>query len=148
MTGPRSLDGTWELLPGDHELTALGHLEPRPIQVPGLWEAQGLLELDGVAWYRRRFHLDDPGGHWTLRFGAVMDLAEVHLNGRRLGGNDLPFTPFELDPSAALQAGVNELAVRVTDPAEPPDLRAPGEWARLGRGIAYSSPFWLERPAA
>jgi Glycosyl hydrolases family 2, TIM barrel domain len=111
-----SLDGTWELFPGDHPLAALGRLAARPVRVPGLWEAQGLLELDGVAWYRRRFALDDPGGHWTLRFGAVMDLAEAHLNGRRLGGNDLPFTPFELDPSAALHAGANELAVRVTDP--------------------------------
>ena len=111
-----SLDGTWDLICGDHQLSALGGLEPRPVQVPGLWEAQGLLELDGVAWYRRRFSLDEAGGHWTLRFGAVMDLAEVYLNGRQLGGNDLPFTPFELDPSAALAAGANELAVRVTDP--------------------------------
>src|SRR5215213_1224331 len=113
-----SLDGTWELFRGDPPLDALGDLEPVPVQVPGLWEAQGQLELDGVAWYRRRFRLDDPAGHWTLRFGAVMDLAEVHLNGRLLGGNDLPFTPFEVDPSAALAAGVNELAVRVTDPPE------------------------------
>jgi hypothetical protein len=111
-----SLDGTWELFPGDHPLHALGDLDPVPVQVPGLWEAQGLLDLDGVAWYRRRFPLDDPAGHWTLRFGAVMDLAEVHLNGRLVGTNDLPFTPFEVDPSAALAAGVNELAVRVTDP--------------------------------
>ena len=92
-----SLDGTWDLLPGDHEPGALGGLEPRPIQVPGLWEAQGFLDLDGVAWYRRRFAVDDPGGHWTLR-GAVMDLAEVYLNGRLLGGNDLPFTPFSSTP--------------------------------------------------
>jgi hypothetical protein len=113
-----SLDGTWDLFPGDHPLAALGGLEPVTVQVPGLWEAQGLLELDGVAWYRRRFRLDDPAGHWTLRFGAVMDLAEVHLNGRLLGTNDLPFTPFEVDPSAALAAGVNELALRVTDPPE------------------------------
>jgi hypothetical protein len=111
-----SLDGTWDLVPGDHELGALAGLEPRPIQVPGLWEAQGFLDLDGVAWYRRRFAVDDPGGHWTLRFGAVMDLAKVYLNGRLLGSHDLPFTPFELDPTAALAAGVNELAVRVTDP--------------------------------
>jgi hypothetical protein len=111
-----SLDGTWELFPGDHRLEALDGLAAHPVRVPGLWEAQGLLELDGVAWYRRRFVLDDPGGFWTLRFGAVMDLAEVYLNGRRLGDNDLPFTPFELDPSAALHAGANELLVRVTDP--------------------------------
>ena len=38
------------------------------------------------------------------------------------------------------------VVLRVTDPAGPPDPRAPGEWARLGRGIAYASPFWLERP--
>jgi hypothetical protein len=111
-----SLDGTWDFFPGDHELAALGGLEAGSIRVPGLWETQGFLDLDGVAWYRRRFPVDDPGGHWTLRFGAVMDLAEVHLNGRLLGSNDLPFTPFELDPSADLVAGANELAVRVTDP--------------------------------
>jgi hypothetical protein len=119
-----SLDGTWDFFPGDHELAALGRLEPRPIRVPALWEAEGLLGLDGAAWYRRRFLLDDPGGHWTLRFGAVMDLAEVHLNGRPLGGNDLPFTPFELDASAGLAEGVNEVAVRVTDlPVDAPEHR-------------------------
>jgi Glycosyl hydrolases family 2, TIM barrel domain len=127
VSDSRSLDGTWELFCGDHRLEDLDGLAARPVRVPGLWEAQGLLELDGVAWYRRRFDLEDPGGHWTLRFGAVMDLAEVHLNGRRLGGNDLPFTPFELDPSAALVAGVNELAVRVTDPpaGDPEHRRLP-----------------------
>ena len=119
-----SLDGTWELFPGDHGVDALGGLDPHPIEVPALWETQGFLGLDGVAWYRRRFALDDPGGHWTLRFGAVMDLAEVYLNGRPLGGNDLPFTPFELDPTAALHAGANELAVRVTNlPVGDPEHR-------------------------
>ena len=119
-----SLDGTWELFPGDHGLDALGGLDPHPIEVPALWETQGFLGLHGVAWYRRQFTLDDPGGHWTLRFGAVMDLAEVYLNGRLLGGNDLPFTPFELDPAAALAAGVNQLAVRVTNlPVDDPEHR-------------------------
>jgi hypothetical protein len=119
-----ALDGTWDLFPGDHEPADLDGLEPRPIRVPALWEAEGLLDLDGVAWYRRRFAIDDPGGHWTLRFGAVMDLAEVHLNGRLLGSNDLPFTPFELDASAGLVEGVNELAVRVTDlPVGAPEHR-------------------------
>jgi hypothetical protein len=110
------LDGTWDFFVGDGELAGLAGREPAVISVPGLWEAQGFLELDGVAWYRRRFRLDDVGGWWTLRFGAVMDLAEVYLNGRHLGGHDNPFTPFELDPSAALVGGDNELAVRVADP--------------------------------
>ena len=112
-----SLDGTWDFFPGDHGLGHLDGLSPESIRVPGVWEAQGWLDLDGVAWYRRRFPLDDVAGHWTLRFDAVMDRAEVWLNGARLGGHDQPFTPFELDPTPALRAGENTLAVRVVDPA-------------------------------
>jgi beta-galactosidase/beta-glucuronidase len=111
-----SLDGVWELFPGDERLEDLDG-QGVAIEVPGLWEAQGWLDLDGVAWYRRRFSLDDVSGGWTLRFGAVMDFAEVWLNRTLLGRHDLAFTPFELDPSGALVNGVNELAVRVTDPA-------------------------------
>ncbi|HEV2920317.1 MAG TPA: hypothetical protein VG673_13890 [Actinomycetota bacterium] len=47
MTDSRSLDGTWELFCGDHRLEDLDGLAPRPVRVPGLWEAQGLLELTG-----------------------------------------------------------------------------------------------------
>jgi Glycosyl hydrolases family 2, TIM barrel domain/Glycosyl hydrolases family 2/Glycosyl hydrolases family 2, sugar binding domain len=121
------LDGVWELFPGDHALGDLDHLRPEPIRVPGLWEAQGHLDLDGVAWYRRRFRLADAAGHWTLRFGAVMDMADVFLNGGHVGGHDVPFTPFELDPTETLAAGENTLAVRVTDPpvGDPEHLRLP-----------------------
>lgn len=113
---PLSLDGEWDFFPGDHELPALERLDPRPIRVPGLWEAQGYVELDGPAWYRRRFDVDDSSGFWTLRFGAVMDLADVYLNGVALGSHDTPFTPFELDATTALAPGENVLAVRVDDP--------------------------------
>ena len=115
--GRTSLNGTWEFYPGDHERTALAALDPTPIQVPGLWEAQGHLELDGVAWYRLRFVVDDAEGWWTLRFAAVMDTAQVWLNGALLGGHEHPFTPFELDASAHVVAGVNVLEVRVDDPS-------------------------------
>ena len=111
-----SLDGDWDFFPDDHRLADLDRLAPETIRVPGLWEAEGHLDLDGVAWYRRRFEIDDVDGHWTLRFGAVMDAAEVWLNGAPLGGNDLAFTPFELDPGPGLVAGGNDLAVRVVDP--------------------------------
>jgi len=109
VTRDLHLDGTWELAPDGRPDAAV------PIEVPGLWEAQGLLELDGVATYRRRFRVDDAGGCWTLRFGAVMDTAEVTLNGVPVGGNDLAFTSFELDVTAALSEGENELVVKVTD---------------------------------
>jgi hypothetical protein len=122
-----SLDGVWDFFPGDHALKELDHLEAAPIRVPGLWEAQGWLDIDGPAWYRRRFQLDDVSGHWTLRFGAVMDAATVYLNGVALGGHDQPFTPFELDPTPALRAGENVVAVRVLDPplGHPDHIRMP-----------------------
>ena len=108
------LDGTWEFIPGEHWFADLPAVSGVPIQVPGLWEAQGHLALDGDAWYRRRFTVDDPAGYWTLRFGAVMDDAEVYLNGRALGSHRGAFTPFEL-ACTGLVPGVNEIAVRVTE---------------------------------
>jgi hypothetical protein len=114
--GRARLDGVWEFYPGDHARTELDGLVGTPITVPGLWEAQGYLDLDGAAWYRTHFVLPNPDGFWTLRFGAVMDFAEVYLNGQFLGRHEHAFTPFELDATAAMRAGTNTLDVRVTDP--------------------------------
>jgi hypothetical protein len=111
-----SLDGMWDFFPGDHTLAELDAVAAEAIRVPGLWEAQGHLDLDGVAWYRRRFSLEPGDGCWTLRFGAVMDFADVHVNGTHVGSHESPFTPFDLDVTDALQPGVNVLAVRVVDP--------------------------------
>ncbi|HEX8770239.1 MAG TPA: glycoside hydrolase family 2 TIM barrel-domain containing protein, partial [Acidimicrobiales bacterium] len=124
--GVTSLDGDWDFFPGAESLPEIDDLVPETITVPGLWEAQGHLELDGPAWYRRSFTLDDVAGFWTLGFGAVMDLAEVYLNGTCLGAHENAFTPFEFDAGPALVAGDNELAVRVVDPPldDPEHLRA------------------------
>jgi Glycosyl hydrolases family 2, TIM barrel domain/Glycosyl hydrolases family 2, sugar binding domain len=125
--GSVALDGTWDFFPAAHELEDLAGLEPERIQVPGLWEAQGYLELDGTAWYRHRFDIDLLEGFWTLRFGAVMDIAEPYLNGQLLGLHESPFTPFELDVTPALVAGENTLAVKVIDPSldDPEHIRLP-----------------------
>ncbi|HVF73790.1 MAG TPA: glycoside hydrolase family 2 TIM barrel-domain containing protein, partial [Acidimicrobiales bacterium] len=125
--GVASLDGCWDLFPGDHSLDELDGLEPQPITVPGLWEAQGYLELDGVVWYRRTFALEEVEGHWTLHFGAVMDIADVYVNGVHVGRHEAPFTPFDLDVAALLVPGENVLAVRVYDPAlgDPEHTRMP-----------------------
>jgi hypothetical protein len=114
--GVASLDGRWEFFPGDHDQAGLDELTPEAITVPGLWEAQGHLDLDGPAWYRRRFFLTNTDGDWTLRFDAVMDVADVYLNGRYLGRHEHPFTPFEFVVTDGLVTGVNVLDVRVVDP--------------------------------
>jgi hypothetical protein len=118
--GIASLDGYWDFQPE-------GAPEPAQILVPALWEAQGHLELDGVATYRRTFTVDDTEGYWTLTFGAVMDIAEVCLNGVHLATHDSPFTPFSMDVSQVLRAGENELVVRVDDPSldDPRHIRMP-----------------------
>ncbi|GAA4613146.1 hypothetical protein GCM10023195_56750 [Actinoallomurus liliacearum] len=112
-----TLDGTWDLIVGDPGIAGLADAPSRSVTVPGLWEAEVDPALDGVVWYRRTFACEDPSGRWTLRFGAVMDIAEVHLNGVALGAHIGAFTPFEFDPGDALVAGENVLAVRVTDHA-------------------------------
>jgi hypothetical protein len=120
-----SLDGTWDFHPADLALHELEHQESVPLEVPGLWEAQGFLDLDGVAWYRRQLRIDEPQGFWTLAFGAVMDIAQVYVNGDLAMENDNAFTPFSADVSRLLRPGVNTIAVRVTDPplSDPEHIR-------------------------
>ena len=64
-TGTFCLDGTWELIAGDYSLGELGSVRGVDLEVPGLWEAQGHLGLDGVAWCRRHFEVADPSGRWA-----------------------------------------------------------------------------------
>lgn len=76
----------------------------------------------GVAWYWREF--DAPtnphtGGRYLLRFWAVDYLAEVWLNGTRVGEHEGGETPFVLDVTDAIRVGANKknlLAVRVLNP--------------------------------
>jgi hypothetical protein len=74
----------------------------------------------GVAWYWRPFDAPTnphPGGRYLLRFWAVDYLAEVWLNGTRVGEHEGGETPFVLDVTEAIRAGAsNLLAVRVLNP--------------------------------
>jgi hypothetical protein len=127
--GSATLDGIWDFVPGDFDIASVLSQEPHAIAVPGLWEAQGWLELDGPAWYRMQFEIDedDVKGWWTLRFGAVMDVAEVYIDGNFVGRHDTPFTPFEFDITRLMHAGRHHLAVRVVDHAldSPEHVRSP-----------------------
>jgi hypothetical protein len=105
-----SLDGVWDFIPGDDPSA-----EAVTIEVPGLWEASGHLQLDGVAWYRRTFDVGETDGRWTLAFGAVMDEATVFLNGARIGTHAGAFTPIAFDVTDHIRVGDNELLVQVVD---------------------------------
>jgi hypothetical protein len=97
------------------------------------------LEVDvdrGEAWRDRRLLLQ------VLRPGQRLPTLAATLE-VTLGAPDGPVASLELDLDPA---DGDWVVVRVTDPAEPADRRAVGEWARQGRAIAYTSPFWLEGP--
>jgi hypothetical protein len=97
-----------------------------------------LVEVDldrGEAWWGRRLNVQvlRPGpGRRLPTLAAAHDV--------ELAAPDAPVIAFELDLDPA--AG-DWVVLRVSDPSEPADPRATGEYARLGRGIAYASPFWL-----
>ncbi|MED5621921.1 sialate O-acetylesterase [Ideonella sp. BN130291] len=88
------------------------------LKAPGLWEAQGLADLDGVVWMRKRIELSaaQAAGAAELHLAKVDDCDETWVNGQRVGGQcgwELP-RRYAL-PAGLLRAGANWLAVRVTD---------------------------------
>lgn len=106
-----------------------------PIAVPGSWQGQGFghdgkdmvwdfrLETRtfratyaGTGWYAMTVR---PPANWCserlwLSLGGAHPSAEVWVNGRRVGGNDLPFVPFSCEVTDLLQPGVDaDVVVRI-----------------------------------
>jgi hypothetical protein len=97
------------------------------------------IDLDrGEAWWGR------PLSVQVLRPGRPMPALAATVEAR-LPRPDEPVIAFEvdLDPTDG-----DWVVLRVSDPSEPADTRATGQLARLGRGIAYTSPFWLDQTGA
>ncbi|MCX6895597.1 MAG: glycosyl hydrolase [Verrucomicrobia bacterium] len=77
---------------------------------------EGIRHFSGTASYRKTIRLSSAQlqpGSLFLDLGAVHNLAEVIVNGHNLGV--LWKQPFRADITGALQAGENEIEVRVTD---------------------------------
>jgi hypothetical protein len=98
--------------------------------------ARVTLDLDRAGWTGRQL------GVQVLRPGPGLPTLAACVD-VRVPGPDEPLVAFEvdLDPTAG-----SWVVLRVTDPAGTADRPAVGEWARLGRALAYSSPFWLRPP--
>jgi hypothetical protein len=95
------------------------------------------VDLDrGEGWWGRRLNLQ------VLRPGPRLPVLAAAID-VQLPSPDEPVIALEVD----LDPGDGDWVVlRVSDPSQPADPRATGQYARLGRGIAYTSPFWLEPP--
>ncbi|MCU1321811.1 MAG: beta-galactosidase [Acidobacteriaceae bacterium] len=88
----------------------------RPVTVPHSW----LLEKEtqryiGHGLYERDFDLPSlPAGKIArLHFDAVYDVAEVWVNGKRLGRHEGGYTPFEFDITKLARVGRNHVVVDV-----------------------------------
>ena len=70
---------------------------------------------EGVCWFAREFEVPEAavGGTARLRFGAVNYLANVYLNGEKVGSHEGGYTEFVLDVTGKLKPGTNHLAVQV-----------------------------------
>ena len=88
----------------------------------------------GEAWWGR------PMSVQALRPGRPLPRVAATVEAP-LPNPDEPVLAFELDLDPAEGSW---LVLRVSDPSEAPDPRAPAEYARLGRAVAYTSPFWLD----
>ena len=89
------------------------------IAVPGLWEAGGWAGMDGVAWYRTTFTLDadEARAGVTLGVGRIDDSDTTWVNGVEVGSIHLQYDQPRVYavPPQALRAGVNTIAIRVSD---------------------------------
>jgi hypothetical protein len=137
-----SLDGDWQFLADPsgaldvQKLPAAQHA--RPTRIPSSWQSQfaDLRDYAGAAWYWRSVNIQFPAADQVavLRFGAVDYLADVYVNGQKVGTHEGGYTPFEFDITSLLRAGENQIAVRVVDPGTKPDVVEGINYAEIPHG--------------
>ncbi len=118
-----TLNGAWKIVkdPGgesDYSAKIKYPAQSDLILVPGnIYETYP--SYNGYTWYAKEFTAKKAGEGMKqfIRFDAVQCLADVYLNGEKLGSNDNSDVPFEFDVTDVLKDGENFLAVKVYNPA-------------------------------
>ena len=86
------------------------------LSVPGDWNTQKerLLLYEGTIWYRKSFdYQKTPNTRLFIYFGAANYLADVYLNGQKLGRHEGGFTPFNFEITSLVRDRANSLIVKV-----------------------------------
>ena len=112
---PLTLDGSWQVeFPegwGAPRMTTFGKLQS--------WtesDDEGIRFFSGIATYRKICELPESlakRNRLFLQLGDLAEIAEVTLNGKRLGLVWLP--PYRIEISGAVHAGTNQLEIRVAN---------------------------------
>jgi beta-glucuronidase len=86
------------------------------LKVPGDWNTQreSLLFYEGTIWYKKSFDYQrKPNTRVFVYFGAANYLADVYLNGQKLGRHEGGFTPFNFEITNLVREVNNSLIVKV-----------------------------------
>lgn len=86
------------------------------LKVPGDFNSQmcELTYLEGIVWYKKSFdYKKNEEKRLFLHFGAVNYLADVYLNGNKIGSHEGGFTPFQFEITGSVIDGENSLIVKV-----------------------------------
>ncbi len=86
------------------------------LKVPGDWNTQddGLLFYEGTIWYKKAFDYQrKPNTRLFVYFGAANYLADVYLNGEKVGRHEGGFTPFNFEITNLVRDTGNFLIVKV-----------------------------------
>ena len=86
------------------------------LQVPGDWNTQSdqFFFYEGTIWYKKSFDYQrKPDTRLFVYFGAANYLADVYLNGEKLGQHEGGFTPFNFEITKLVRDTGNFLVVKV-----------------------------------
>jgi beta-glucuronidase len=86
------------------------------LNVPGDWNTQSdqLFFYEGTVWYKKSFDYQrQPNTRLFVYFGAANYVADVYLNGEKLGQHEGGFTPFNFEITKLVRDTANFLVVKV-----------------------------------
>ncbi len=86
------------------------------LRVPGDWNTQSdqLFFYEGTVWYKKSFDYPrQPNTRLFVYFGAANYLADVYLNGEKVGQHEGGFTPFNFEITKLVRDTGNFLVVKV-----------------------------------
>jgi len=144
-----SLSGEWELYSESKKGESfLGNIKvpfPPESRLSGIGRELGKGEKYV---YKRGFDVKEQGKRILLHFGAVDQIAEVYINGKKTGEHTGGYLPFTLDITESVNIGENSITVKVTDTL---DTDIPyGKQRKKRGGMWYTpisgiwQPVWLE----
>ena len=135
------LDSGWKFQSGETtgaEQSDFNDSSWQKISIPHNWgweqAQQGRHFYRGPGWYRRELNISpETGKRYFLRFEAASLVADVYLNGTKLGEHRGGFGAFCYEITGKLSAdGTNRLAVRVSNKAEPDIAPLSGDFSVYG----------------